>query len=74
MAVVHLEPGESRQVELVLASRAFSTWDVNEHAWVEREGEFRAAVGRSSRDLRTLVELVRTRKAVGHEAADQAAQ
>ena len=74
MAVVHLEPGESREVELLLASRAFTTWDVSEHTWVEREGVFRAAVGRSSRDLRSRVELVRSRNAVGHEAADQAAQ
>jgi beta-glucosidase len=72
LAVVHLEPGESLEVDLVLASRAFSTWDVNTHSWVEREGVFRAAVGRSSRDLRSSVELVRVRRAIGHGAAEQA--
>ena len=65
LAVVHLDPGESRRVQLDVAPRSFSTWDVGGHSWVEWEGRFSAAVGRSSRDLRSRVELLRLGEAIG---------
>ena len=35
-AKVHLAPGETRRVELVLDERAFSFWDVERHDWRSR--------------------------------------
>ena len=72
LRVVYLEPGESRKVQLELAPRAFSTWDVGEHSWVEWEGTFSAAVGRSSRDVRSRVELLRLGEAVAYGIANPA--
>ena len=59
VAVVHLDPGESQEVVLVLPPRAFARWDVHEHSWVEQAGVFRGSVGRSSRDVRCSVEFER---------------
>ena len=50
-ATVHLEPRESRQVEIVLDQRAFSFWSPRLRRWVVEAGEFVVGVGRHSRDL-----------------------
>jgi beta-glucosidase len=50
-AKVHLAPGDETMVELRLGERAFSTWDVEQHAWRLIAGEHRIHVGWSSRDL-----------------------
>jgi beta-glucosidase len=51
-AKVLLEPGESRVVTLDLDARDLSYWHPALRRWVLEGGEFRVAVGASSRDLR----------------------
>lgn len=51
-ARVHLEPGQSRVVELELGHRAFASWSVAAHRWVVEGGAFELRVGASSRDVR----------------------
>ena len=50
-AKVSLEPGESRQVTIMLDQRAFSFWSELLGTWVVEAGEFAVEVGRHSRDL-----------------------
>lgn len=80
-AKVHLEPGESRRVEVVVEPRSFAVYDPGdpdfarlrtggpvpaaagherrqEAGWWLDPGRFRLHVGRSSRDLGAVVELV----------------
>ncbi len=47
-AKVHLGPGETRSVDIVLEPRAFSFWDPRLHAWVTEAGDFEILVGSSS--------------------------
>uniref|UniRef100_A0A8H7TTV9 beta-glucosidase n=1 Tax=Bionectria ochroleuca TaxID=29856 RepID=A0A8H7TTV9_BIOOC len=50
---VHLDVGESKKVEFPLTRRDLSYWDVERQNWVLVEvGEYRFAVGESSRDVR----------------------
>jgi beta-glucosidase len=49
---VHLEPGESRTVSLVLDRRAFAFWHTGLGGWVIEAGTFDVRVGASSRDVR----------------------
>ena len=49
---VALEPGESREVEVVLDARDLSYWHPTLRAWTLEAGEFVVSVGASSRDLR----------------------
>jgi beta-glucosidase len=51
-AKVWLDPGEARDVELVLGERAFAFWDVAAHDWTVEPGEFELRIGTSSRDIR----------------------
>jgi beta-glucosidase len=48
---VHLEPGETKQVNCQLDERAFAFWSRRFQQWVVESGEFIIAVGSSSRDL-----------------------
>ncbi|MCW2819537.1 MAG: glycoside hydrolase family 3 domain protein, partial [Marmoricola sp.] len=48
---VHLEPGETREVAVLLDARAFSYWSVLLGRWVVEAGDFVVHVGTSSRDL-----------------------
>lgn len=52
-ARVTLEPGETREVELVLGHRSFAVYDVARARWAVEAGDFELRVGSSSRDLRT---------------------
>lgn len=52
-ARVTLEPGETRDVELVLGHRSFAVYDVARARWAVEAGDFELRVGSSSRDLRT---------------------
>ena len=56
-AKVHLEPGESREVSLVLGPRAFSVWRPGE-GWNVDPGEYEVQVAASSRDVRAVLPLV----------------
>lgn len=47
---VHLQAGQSREVELPVTRRALSYWDVNAHTWVVEAGRWTLAVGEHSRD------------------------
>jgi beta-glucosidase len=51
-AKVRLAPGESRRVSVVLAPRAFASWDEGRRGWVVEPGTHEVRVGSSSRDIR----------------------
>ena len=51
-AKVRLAPGERQRVRLPLKADAFAFYDPTRRAWVAEKGEFRVAVGASSRDIR----------------------
>jgi beta-glucosidase len=57
-AKVHLLPGESREVAISLARRAFAVYDVADAAWKVEAGEFEVRVGASSRDIRLTASIV----------------
>lgn len=48
---VMLAPGQSKQIALSLAPRAFSYWSVADHAWKVQPGAYSVAAGTSSADL-----------------------
>jgi len=50
-AKVNLQPGETRQVTLLLDRRAFSFFDVMKRAWHAEPGDFAILVGSSSVDI-----------------------
>lgn len=50
-ARVWLEPGESKQVDVVLSQRAFSFWSTILGRWAVEAGEFAVEVGPHSRNL-----------------------
>ena len=54
---MHLMPGESANVTLLLEPRAFMVWDESAHAWALATGQFALTVGESSRDMRLRGEL-----------------
>jgi len=56
---VWLDPGEARDVTLLVEDRAFAFWDVDAHAWTVEPGEFELRVGTSSRDIRHRVKVSR---------------
>lgn len=56
---IHLQPGESQTVSFALTRRDLSYWDVHEQNWRmlggatdTEKGEYKIAIGASSRDLR----------------------
>jgi beta-glucosidase len=51
-AALPLAPGEAATVALTLSPRDLSVWDAQAHAWARARGQFRVAVGASSRDVR----------------------
>jgi len=51
-AGVHLEPGETRTVELVIDIADLAFWSVEHQRWVVEGGEYTVQAGSSSRDLR----------------------
>ena len=56
-AKVHLDPGETRTVEVRLDPRAFSYWDPRVHTWLTEAGVFELLVGSSSADIRAAVQV-----------------
>lgn len=51
---IHLEPNESKTVEVQLDHRAFEYWNELSSAWEVLAGDYAVHVGSSSRDLRLL--------------------
>ena len=49
---ISLEPGETKQVTIVLDERAFSYFNTNENAWHEESGQYGILIGASSQDIR----------------------
>jgi len=49
---VFLEPGESREIELVLQEEDLAYYDPGSDEWVTEPGEFELLLGSSSRDIR----------------------
>lgn len=54
---VELKPGETRRVKFYLEKRAFSHWDVDDHAWRMESGKYRILAGASSRDIRCEIDV-----------------
>ncbi|WP_308992400.1 glycoside hydrolase family 3 C-terminal domain-containing protein [Mariniflexile litorale] len=56
---VYLQPGESKQIEIVLNNRSFSFWDINTKQWKAESGKFRIQVGSSSKEIKlnTIVKM-----------------
>lgn len=50
-AKVRLAPGERRQVSVTVDPRLLSVWDEAGHGWRRAAGDYRLALGASSRDL-----------------------
>ncbi len=48
---VHLEPGETREVQLILDSRSFAFWDGGSDSWCSEAGAYEVLVGSSSEDI-----------------------
>jgi beta-glucosidase len=48
---VRLRPGETRNVSIILDSRALSYYDVNAKQWRAEPGDFNVLVGRSSEQI-----------------------
>ncbi|MDR3190011.1 MAG: glycoside hydrolase family 3 C-terminal domain-containing protein [Lactobacillaceae bacterium] len=51
-AKVHLTPGETKTVTLILDERAFAWYDVQQNAWTTDAGQYTIEVAASSRDIR----------------------
>jgi len=49
---IYLQPGEEREVTMVLDKRAFSYYSTGEGQWAVEPGTYHISVGSSSRDLR----------------------
>ncbi len=49
---VYLEPGEEREITMILDTRAFSYYSAGEADWAIEPGSYHISVGSSSRDLR----------------------
>ncbi len=52
-AKVHLDPGESQVVTMVLDRRAFAFWSPDASAWTVEPGRFDVLIGASSGDIRS---------------------
>lgn len=50
---VPVPAGTTVTAQVALDARAYSSWDVEQHAWVANPGAFELRVGRSSRDVAT---------------------
>ena len=48
--VVMADPGEVRELEIVLHARAFQHWSIDRHGWLTEVGTFVVSVGRSAGD------------------------
>lgn len=51
-AKVHLNPGESRQVEIILRPAAIAYYDQTDKLWKAAPGDYQIEIGASSRDIR----------------------
>jgi len=51
-AKVSLQPGETKQVTLLLDRRAFSFFDLKKRDWHAEPGDFAILIGNSSADIR----------------------
>jgi len=54
---VFLQPGESKEIELVLGEEAFQFYDDTKKQWVLEPGKFTILVGSSSRDIKLTGEV-----------------
>lgn len=56
-AKVHLAPGETQSVSLVLGHRSFAIYDVASARWAAESGDYEIRVGSSSRDIRATTSI-----------------
>ena len=54
---VHLAPGETQRVSLVLGHRSFAIYDVASAQWAAEAGGYEIRVGSSSRDIRSTASI-----------------
>jgi beta-glucosidase len=52
-----LNPGESKEIEIELSKRNFSSWDLSKNCWDIKYKEYDILIGSSSRDIK-LVERI----------------
>ena len=53
-----LNPGESKEIEIVLSKRNFSSWDLSKNDWDVKYKEYDILIGSSSRDIK-LIERIK---------------
>jgi beta-glucosidase len=58
-AVAHLDPGDSADLTVTIARRAFEVWDPQAHQWRLPAGEYRLHIGRSIADIRLSAGMTR---------------
>lgn len=56
-AVVDLQPGETREIELTIRREDLAYWDIRMDRWMVEGGDYEVAIGASSRDLRATVTI-----------------
>ncbi len=61
---IELEPSEEKELQFVLNSRDFSYFDSKRNMWIAESGDFKIAVGASSRDIKlsTIISLKSTQQ------------
>lgn len=54
---VYLNPGESKQISILLNDKDFSFWDVNTHNWLAEPGAFTILAGSASNNIKLTKEV-----------------
>ena len=56
-AKVYLEPGETRDVKIIIDREALSYFDADRHEWIAEPGDFIASVGPASDNIKSTVKF-----------------
>ena len=68
---LHVQPGQTKMVNLPLTKRDFSIWSEEVDGWVVVAGEFQVLVGSSSRDIRLHAQLTVNEAALRLKSDDE---
>jgi beta-glucosidase len=49
-----LNPGDSKEIEILLSKRNFSSWDLSKRDWDIKYKEYDILIGSSSRDIKLI--------------------
>lgn len=55
---IHLRPGEKKDVEFIITVDDLKFYDEKKHGWIAEPGKFKAYVGSSSSDIRSVAEFI----------------